>query len=204
MADIKTINGISRVSTVNGISTQSVMLATGQTTSYVDYDDGYYEKGIVKAYTVLTAGQYSGTTNITLNGKTDAHSNNAVVDNNTGLMWSRYVSASVGTSSNGNLPWTTNVNGEGIFAFCAAANAASLGGYTDWRVPNFMELISLIDGEPSTGAPDVTAFPNGISTCWTSSVLTTDVTKALVIFLSGQSLYSALKTADARVILVRG
>ena len=42
------------------------LLKTGQTTSYVDYDDGYYEKGIAKSYTVLTTGQFSGTSTIKL------------------------------------------------------------------------------------------------------------------------------------------
>ena len=103
------------------------MLKTGQTTVYVAGDDGTYQAGDAKRYSVLTAGQYAGTTNITLNGKTDSHSNNVVRDLNTGLMWSRYALASVGPNSNGTLPWTTNANGEGIFAYCAAANAAGLG-----------------------------------------------------------------------------
>lgn len=43
------------------------MLKTGQTTQYSsELDDGSYQAGIAKAYQVLTAGQYSGTTNIDL------------------------------------------------------------------------------------------------------------------------------------------
>ncbi len=41
-------------------------LKTGQTTSYVDYDDGYYQKGIAKSYTVFTNGTFSGNTTIKL------------------------------------------------------------------------------------------------------------------------------------------
>ncbi len=37
--------------------------------------------------------------------KREAHSNNAVVDNNTSLTWSRYVSAAVGSASTGTLNW---------------------------------------------------------------------------------------------------
>jgi hypothetical protein len=142
------------------------LLATGQLTSYgsgTGVDDGALKKGVVKRYTILTTGQYSGTTNITINGKTDVHSNNCVFDDNTGLMWSRYVSASVGPASDGKLPWTTTGAGttaEGIFAYAAAANVASLAGYTDWYVPDDNQLKSLADMETPSGAPDSVAFPS--------------------------------------------
>jgi len=43
------------------------LLATGQTTQYNDeLDDGYYKKGVVKVYTILTTGAQSGTTNVDL------------------------------------------------------------------------------------------------------------------------------------------
>jgi len=49
------------------------LLVTGQTTSYVDYDDGYYEKGMAKSYTVFTAGTFSGTTTIDLTHLVSTH-----------------------------------------------------------------------------------------------------------------------------------
>lgn len=56
---------------------------------------------------------------------------NCVVDHRTGLMWAR----------NANLPsaiqsWTQAV------AFCESLD---YGGHTDWRLPSFNELVSLID-----------------------------------------------------------
>lgn len=43
----------------------SKLLKTGQTTQRdSELDDGYYEAGVERSYTVNTAGQYSGTTNI--------------------------------------------------------------------------------------------------------------------------------------------
>ncbi len=147
------------------------LLKTGQLTQYGGYlDDGYYKKGLSKLYTILTTGQYAGTTNITLNNKTDVHSNNCVYDRRTKLWWSRYVSKSVGAASDGRLPWTTNVNGEGIFPYVAAANAAKVGGYSDWRAPNINELKSLADYEIPNGAPDATAFPG-----WPRTSATTDL-----------------------------
>lgn len=149
---------------------RAFLLKTGQTTSYVTADDGDLELGIAKAYTILTAGQYSGTTNITINSKTDAHSNNCVIDNNTGLMWSRYVSgANLGPGSDGKLPFTTNGNGEGIFAYAATANSASLGGHTGWRIPNITELYTIFIYE--AGLPGATNFPScpQWSGLWTST-----------------------------------
>jgi hypothetical protein len=182
-----------------------LLLKTGQTTQYGGYeDDGYLEKGEAKSYTVLTAGQYSGTTNVTLNGKTDAHSNNCVLDLNTGLMWQRYHFGSIGPTSNGKLPWTTNVNGEGIFTACAAANAASLSGYTDWRVPNIAELCGLLVFE-GTSKPNSTAFPS-----WPTASTQSSTTFGANTIYSLDAQYYALigyvgkTTADDRLILVRG
>lgn len=190
---------------------RGLLLATGQTTSYgsgTGVDDGALQKGIVKAYTILTTGQYSGTTNITINSKTDVHSNNCVVDNNTGLMWSRYASASVGPSSNGTLPWTTTGSAgtaEGIFPYCAAANAAGLAGYSDWRVPNIYEIYSLSDQEAPTSLPNSTVFPGGASSVWSSTTRTSDTTFALYSgFVAGQAIVIQKTTNTISCLLVRG
>ena len=181
------------------------LLATGQLTQYGGYlDDGYYRKGIAKSYTVLTAGQYSGSTNITLNGKTDAHSNACVYDNNTHLMWSRTSSGSVGPNSNGTLPWTTNANGEGIFAFCAAANTAGLAGYSDWRVPKPTELYTLVIGEAPSGGLDAAAFPGGLGNCWSSMTRPDSTADAVQLATSAGAANTVVKTTNRVLILVRG
>ena len=139
----------------------ALLLKTGQTTQYGGYDDdGKLERGLSKLYTILTLGQYAGTTNITIYGKTDAHSNNCVYDRRTKLTWARYHTDGLGTGSNGKLPWTTDANGQGIFAYAAAANLAKLGGYSDWRIPDDLDLTSLRDMEQPTAAPNATAFPS--------------------------------------------
>ena len=190
---------------------RALLLKTGQTTSYgsgTGVDDGAYEIGVAKSYTVLTAGQYSGSTNITINSKTDAHANACVIDNNTGLMWSRTVSASVGPTSTGALPWTTTGSGgtaEGIFPYAAAANAAALAGYSDWRVPNDLELQALRDMEAATANPDSTAFPTGWNvTVWSSTTQPNVTTNAFqVSFLTGGMSGNA-KTNNFLCALVRG
>ena len=144
-------------------------LRTSVTTSYVDYDDAWYASlglGVAKAYRILSVeAQYTGTTAIVVNGKTDNHSNICVLDLKTGLMWSQTVSASVGPGSNGLLPWTTTGSGataEGIFPYVLAANVAGLAGFTDWRIANMNELLPLIvygDTVRDAEGPDLTAFP---------------------------------------------
>ena len=185
-----------------GATYGSLLLKTGQTTSYATGDDGDLELGVAKSYTILTAGQYALTTAITLNGKTDNHSNNCVLDNNTGLMWSRYASASVGPNSNGTLPWTVNAGGEGIFEYCAAANAASLGGYTDWRVPNPVEISSLLNW--GAGGVDTTAFPTSFGKdVWTSGTNRLSPTQGISAYMLGPSIGTVNKTTAYTVVLVR-
>ena len=249
------------------------LLKTGQTTQYSsELDDGYYEKGLSRGYTVLSTGGYSGTINIDLthfastcafdaatktitkvgamgvfkaaggetivisgagqagnNGvfttasatadtvvtvealtdeaagptviikKRESHSNNAVFDQRTGLMWSRYVSGKMGTGGTGGMPWT-GVPYD-IFAYCAAANAASLAGYTDWRVPNIEESLNLRIFEAPAVSVDSTAFPSGLNG-WCSTTVPDDVTRSWLIDAS--PLNSQPKTLAVTVPLVRG
>ena len=183
---------------------RSRLLKTGQTTSYgsgTGVDDGALQKGIAKSYTVIPQ---VGNTNIVLNGKTDVHTNNVVFDNNTGLMWSQTLSASVGPASDGKIPWTTNANGEGVFAFCAAANAANLGNYNDWRVPNVFELASLIDYEPPNGTPDAIAFPGWTTgNVWTSTTAPDSSIAAKYIIFATGSISGAQKITNYFCALVR-
>ena len=257
-------------------------LKTGQTTSYQDGDDGDLEKGVAKDYRILTAGQYSGTTNITINGKTHALSNECVRDNRTGLMWARYVpAADIGPATDGKLFWeqwtledkedisfaaatkiinsvagefdvnalcvgrkftvsgSANNDGEKTVAAITAnnitveetlvdeaagasvtiatvddliwnmvdqANANSLGGYSDWRVPNYLELPSIVNLGAYNPCIDTTVFPSTPSNYhWTSSTRPGYAAYAFnVTFGTGFVSYSGKKTNEYYVRLVRG
>jgi len=254
----------------------SLVLKTGQTTQYdSELDDGYYEKGVAKSYTVNTSGAQSGTSNVDLthlvsdtgaftsgnktytdtekcgvfkaaggetivisgsasnNGvfttvsatantvvfseaitdeadapettfkKREAISNNTVLDNNTGLTWLRYFATKLGAAGTGTMPWSGVVYD--IFQYCAVANAATLGGYTDWRIPNAFELLTLLDFEYPGGAPPTAIFPSFPTNVWTSSVAVADQTKAkYIMFTTGQMSEVARTNLFIVPMLVRG
>lgn len=131
--------------------------------------------------------------------KREAHSNNCVLDNVTGLMWSRTRCDKMGAASDGKMPWTGVAYD--IFAYCAAANAASLSGFTDWRVPNVFELLSLFT-QP-TIVPDATTFPSfPASAVFSSTSLAGGGYRYAVLFSDGRVLYYT--TEAMYCILVRG
>lgn len=137
--------------------------------------------------------------------KRSAKSNNCVLDLNTGLLWSRYVSNYVGATGTGVVPWT------GVpydaFAYAAAANAAQLAGFDDWRVPNLFELQSLYNVAAGAAGPDPTAFPSwpaGNAYVWTSTTNPYVTTNAFNCQTSLGSSGNRPKTEAYYVALVRG
>jgi len=85
---------------------------TGQTTSYVDYDDGYYEKGQTLSYTINT-GDELGT----------------VTDDNTGLMWKRCSEPDTQTSG-----CTGTHSTYSWVAAITRCESITHGSYSDWRL----------------------------------------------------------------------
>jgi hypothetical protein len=252
----------------------SLLLATGATVQYdSELDDGYYEKGVVKSYSVTVSGT---TTNVDLthlisetgaftaadktytdagkcgvfkaaggetivisgsasnNGvfttasatantvvfveaiadeadapattfkKREVISNDTVLDNNTGLTWLRNDSYKLGILGTGVMPYTGQEYD--IFAYCAAANAASLGGQTDWRIPNVFELLSLVDYAATSSRPDTTAFPKVSYSAphWSSNSKVTATTNAYQVDFYEGNVTTLAKTNARFCLLVRG
>lgn len=89
--------------------------------------------------------------------------NNTVTDNTTKLMWQDDDNGTKGVG----MTW------EDAIAHC---EALSLGGYDDWRLPNFNELYFLADRSKSNPAIDTTAFLNGtLDYYWTSTTIVSQV-----------------------------
>ena len=106
------------------------MISTGQTMSYYDYDDGYYKKGPARDYTINQDG--------------------TVTDNVTGLMWAAS-GVEPGCKNGDRLVWWQSIDW---------ANSLTFAGYSDWRLPNVIELMSIVLIETTQTAPFVnkTAF----------------------------------------------
>lgn len=92
-----------------------------------------------------------------------------------------------------------------IFAYCAAANAAELGGYSDWRPPDDVELRGLCDMEAASGVPDTTAFPSWpASPIHSSTTRPSNTAQVMYVDFSYGRVNNIAKTTTYFAALVRG
>ena len=116
---------------VTGAVYHAPVAKTGLTTSYGTNDDGFLQKGVPWPDPRFTTNVLDSGGNMT---------NVLVIDNLTGLMWTKNANLYVGTN------W---------YAALTNCNECTVGGYTDWRLPNRKELASLLDlGTKSPALPD--------------------------------------------------
>jgi hypothetical protein len=94
-------------------------------------------------------------------------------------------------------PWTTDGSGIGIFAYCDAANTAGLAGHADWRMPNILEVLSILDFNTILlySAWNIYCEP------WASTSLNS--TTAYRVF-GGTGIITDTKIYAAQILLVRG
>jgi hypothetical protein len=152
---------------------------TGQTTSYQTGDDGEYEKGVARPVPRFTSGS-------------DAASN-CVTDNLTGLMWLKNPDATTRTLTD-------------AIAYCEGLDGTSgRGGYTDWRMPNVLELLSLIDyGRFDPALPSGHPFSVGSITCSSGTTYLGHPGYQWNVGTGGGGADIGLKTSAFRVWPVRG
>lgn len=130
--------------------------ATGQTTSYYPGDDGDTQMGIA----------------IPLNRFTD-HGNGTTTDQLSGLMWATDANLIASrdpdfdqdrTAGDGDINWDTALD------YIQKLNDESYLGHNDWRMPNFLELLSLVNlGNDSITLPDGHPFINLQRGYWSST-----------------------------------
>lgn len=123
-----------------GFSAETYFLPdTGQTVCYKDKGKGQVMSCAAPGENLAQDGSYSiNPPSYTPNG------DGTVFDNNTWLMWQQ--------NDDG---MTRTIDESEIYC-----NDLSIGGYTDWRLPNRMELVSIVDYGRTYPAIDQGAFPS--------------------------------------------
>jgi len=121
------------------------------------------------------------------------------VDNRTGLMW-------VTNMVDAGVPNTSSSTWEGAITLCEGLNYA---GFTDWRLPNIRELVSIVDFSLYSPAINTNYFLNTHNTSldyyWSSSTASNSISNAFFIkFYDGLTSNSGGKSVSNYVICVRG
>ena len=95
---------------------------------------------------------------------------------------------------------------QSIFGYAAAVNTALLGNFSDWHIPDDLELRGLCDMEQPDAAPDAAAFPGWPTSTyfWSSTMAPHDATYAMRVSFGSGAVYYSLKTSNYFVALVRG
>ncbi|MBF0337298.1 MAG: DUF1566 domain-containing protein [Nitrospirae bacterium] len=111
----------------SGAYNNAAIWATGQIVSYAAGDDGALQKGVAWP-----------------NPRFNDNGNQTVTDNLTGLVWSKNattpsIAGGAERCMGGTKTW------QGALDYIKCINTAQYLGYSDWRLPNRKELISLID-----------------------------------------------------------
>lgn len=126
-----------------------------------------------------------------------------VTDSKTGLMWKKCLQGLDGDNCENGSP--------SAFTWQAAlqqpetVNAGGFAGYTDWRLPNIRELISIVEEQCYKPSINLNRFPNTpILGAWSSSPDSNNDRQAwLVLFDYGKS--APVERSNSRTVrLVRG
>lgn len=169
---------------------------TGQTKSYSNIgvevldgslkDDGYYQKGMVRNFARDDALQ-------------------VVTDNVTGLMWQDDIDSAVVTKQ-----WVTDVNysiakyddvtGDTAATYCASLNT---GGFSDWRLPRFEELLTITNRAYSNPSVDQTFLNVSPQMYWTADTSNVISRARRVNFYNGAG-YAEEKNITSNIRCVRG
>jgi hypothetical protein len=158
----------------------NLLPATGEVTSYEAGDDNTYRAG--KPGTRMVS--------VTISG------DDVVSDKHTGLMW---VKDPEGDLTSGGWPgvqtWSTGLS---------SCEGLSFAGFTDWRMPNLFELISLYDANKAATAI-IDPFVGNALVTWTSTTRKASDTNAHGLFFTTRlSVSTFAKSGTAYVRPVRG
>jgi len=154
---------------------------TGQTVSYANYDDGYYEAGNPRATRYINNG------------------NNTVTDLAQGLMFIRDHDAM-------GAPFNAKMTQAAALTNIATLNGSGYAGHSDWRLPNIFALELLVDwGRYNPCIDPIFVGAHG-DWYWASTTLTPNYITLgpCVLFTTGVVASQAKSTYAAYVRPVRG
>jgi len=114
---------------------RAAVAKTGQTSTFNSRDDGSLKVGVAWPNPRFTIGT---------NAPGQPNDTNCVTDNLTGLMWARNANLASNTawSALGTCTWAAAF--DVITNSAGPVNGAAYGGYSDWRLPNLNEMLSLV------------------------------------------------------------
>jgi len=162
---------------------QAPVPKTGQTESYYPGDDGDLQMGISCPEPRFT----------------DNRDGETVIDNCTGLVWLKNANCLATNHpefDNDDIAGDGQVTWQHALDFVAGINNQTYGdcgaGYTDWRLPNIKELLSLVDlGFSDPAIADTSPFTNVVSFYYWSSSSSIDPVPGyerwFVLFLNGSA-----------------
>lgn len=150
---------------------------TGQLTSYRTGDDGTYEKGYPK-----TGARFVD------NG------DGTITDKATGLMWAKDGNGA-GCNNGSTLAWAAAIT---------FAEGLSFAGYSDWRLPNVRELMSIVDYGAVAPAINSTFTNTQSDDYWSSTTYAGNSDNAWSVNFFGGDVVDFDKDNDYDVRPVRG
>jgi hypothetical protein len=128
------------------------------------------------------------------------HDDGTVTDNGTGLMWQKCSAGQDYLSCSGSA--TRKVWADAL-AFCN--NLDDLGGWTDWRLPDVIELKSLIDISLYDSGINTIYFPNtALLDYWSSTTYVTQTDHAWFVYIPAGVVGNWGKDDELYVRCVRG
>ncbi len=173
------------------METQNIILSrllpkTNQENTYITGDDGIHEAGWWKGKTV--ANNRKRFIEYTLSG------DDVVKDLATGLMWAR--DGDEGGCGNGsNYRWDDA---------CLFASGMPFAGFSDWRVPNILEMISIVDFAKTSAPFSYSIFTNTASAgYWSSTTAGANNANAWAILFNTEFISPVAKTGTIKFRGVR-
>jgi len=160
---------------------------TGQTTVYNPEDDGADQVGWWRGRTI--ADNKTRFIAKTLDG------DDVIIDLATGLMWVADFE-SIGGNEGVAIHWSG-----ALFTGCSLVFA----GFSDWRIPNVLEFMSILNFEETTPAlyPDLWRV-DPTETYWTSTTYKSFITKAYCIMINIAAMTFTDKVNTNYMLCVRG